>query len=212
MTNLNMLFMCWARLRCIVQPVSYSTGILMSRSVTVIFAMWLDSLIVWSIVVATYDVNDFTLQIKYLPSYIGDALNVTFWLVSLVLIFTISVVIIKVLYKNHMNKKCLMELSVQHMSSSRNDTVTSIEYNSKLNKHKAMSPHVRFLLIIVIYWLQWIIPCTTIIIHAFCGCISINTVLKVYWLTYTVCLTDPIVIFLLNPKIKRKFQAHDQGE
>lgn len=60
-----------------------------------------------------------------------------------------------------------------------------------------LGPQARFQIIIISYCVQWFPSCIIALVDPFCGCIPQELIASVYWLTFTVCLTDPLVILSL---------------
>ena len=51
----------------------------------------------------------------------------------------------------------------------------------------------------VSFWIQWIIPCLAVIFKPIHG--NDEIIENLYWLTYTVCVSDPIMVFFFNRNI-----------
>ena len=221
-TNLNMLYMCWARWRCIVAPGSFNSEFLIRNPFALMCLMWLVDLSLWSLVVGLFGLNEFSLSIDYRPGYVSSILNLVCWFVPLMLVFVVGALIIRRLYEFNARRKRLvatiasyhasqghhLHIVNRHMSlvvnsATRRERASARRRASSIYNDRAMSPHIRFLLIIAIYWLQWIIPAVESIVSSTCQCVPDQMSRLFYWLTYFGCLTDPLVIFLLNPSIHR---------
>lgn len=74
----------------------------------------------------------------------------------------------------------------------------------KIRSHMRLGPQIRFEIIILSYWLQWFPSCLMAVVDPLCMCVPSSLSATVYWLTYTVCLTDPLVILIFNPNVSLK--------
>lgn len=88
---------------------------------------------------------------------------------------------------------------------SKSNTLSSIRINKLKTSLKSrrfkMGAQTKLTIIIATYWTQWTLPCLITLIDPICNCVSDEASTAIYWLTYTVTLTDPIIILLLNPNI-----------
>ena len=161
-----------------------------------------------------------SLELKLIQSYFNYfnfILLVVAWFIPLVLIFVISVEIIFILRKRIKQKREMQEARKvkKHHTINRSDgsamhTTTAGSPRSKtlirnwFRKcfHHQLSASTKFIIIITTYWIQWFSPCLLVIINIVCNsCINTDIVSNIYWLTYTVCMVDPIVVLLLNPNV-----------
>lgn len=70
-----------------------------------------------------------------------------------------------------------------------------------------LGPQERFQIIITSYCVQWFPSCIIALIDPFCACVPPELIATIYWLTFTVCLTDPLVILFLYPNTVFKSKA-----
>jgi hypothetical protein len=181
-TNLNMLYMCWARLRCVMAPGSFSQDLLMRKPLTFMILMWLIDLSVWALIVNVFGMTDYSLNVNYNPSYVSSIFNLVFWFVPLVLIFVVALFLIYKLHEFSIRRKILLGSSQVHMVQ-HHDSHVSFHVSLPHVTFHSMSPHVRFVLIVVIYWFSWIIPAIESITSSTCGCVAEQTSRLFYWLT-----------------------------
>lgn len=72
---------------------------------------------------------------------------------------------------------------------------------SNLLKLLHLGPQVRFQIIIISYWIQWLPSFLFDLFNPFCECVPANVSSGIYWLTFTVSMTDPLFALLLNPNV-----------
>jgi hypothetical protein len=213
-TNLNMLYLSWVRLRSIVAPQSFKNEILIRKPIIVLMSIWIFGLTAWSIIIIPVGVIENTLNVD-ISNKILVALNLIFWILPLLTLLLMSFIIIKKLYWTSANRKrLLMEKSIQS-ATTMTSAITTVgptkttktkKATRTLLKEKILTPHGRFLILFLIYFTQWIIPAIVVLTDLACDCIPQEKILGIYWLTYSVCLTDPCLIFLLNPNLKLKYK------
>lgn len=71
-----------------------------------------------------------------------------------------------------------------------------------------LGPQVKFQIIIISYWIQWLPSFTINLFNPFCQCIPVDISEGIYWLTFSVSMTDPLVVLLLNPNVALKKQPN----
>ena len=208
-TNLNMLFMCWARLRSIVEPTKFKDEFLIKHPKMVIASFWALGLGIWTPVTIAFNTQDFSSSLDYKPLYLQNIINFLFWFSILFAIIVFSLKIIFHLYVRSLRK---MHLSKKMTTSNRGNATTSIANNRVialnqsttataprssdssnmrhgtrfsrfLKKKLVLKPQVRYLMIILIYWIQWFIPCVTALLNGLCNCVSTSISAPIYWLT-----------------------------
>jgi hypothetical protein len=208
-TNLNMLFMSWARLRSIVEPTKFKDEFLIRRPKMVMAACWALGLAIWTPVTIAFNTEDFSASLEWNPAFLQKIINFLFWFSILFAILVLSAKIIFHLYVRSLRK---MYLSKKMTKGKRGDASTSIANNrvSALNptttvtaprstdtstmthrtrvsrffkKKLVLKPQVRFLMIILIYWIQWFIPCVTALVNGLCECVPTSISAGIYWLT-----------------------------
>lgn len=149
----------------------------------------------------------YSIETDYQPLYLGGILNLFTWFLPLLIIVVLSLYTmweIRVIIKN----------KTQHLSHSSSQVIAANEartsgkrlfwWRRKFNRLKTMrlSVQLRFTIIIFSYVSQWIPPCILTITNMFCGhCIVGTAVHLIYWLTFTVCAVDPLIVFIFNVNV-----------
>ena len=219
-TNLNMLYMSWARLRGIIEPTKYKNEWLIKNTKLVLILIWVISLGIWTPVTNAKGLYDFSTAVIYNPTYMKKILNFLFWFMPLMAMLYVSLKIIWALNARSLKKKLM---SMRHITnavtaigtekgttnsyltkktdSPKNDSQAKASKSKNKKKFK-IQPQYRFLFIILLYWIQWFIPCVTVIVDGLCDCVSSSTMMPIYWLTYTVILSDALTNLILNPNVK----------
>ena len=177
--------------------------------------IWVLSLSIWIPITMVSGILDYTISINYNPLFLNNIFNFILWFAPLVGILVLSIRIIWILNLRSLRKLGLgskligaTKNAVSDITRSTNLTQKSSNNTKKLNVKKkfTLKPTVRFIIIILIYWIQWIIPCIIILVEGLCDCVSNDILTPVYWLTYTVVLTDPLTILILNPNVKCSYR------
>jgi hypothetical protein len=112
-TNLTMLFMCWARLRSIVEPCKFKDEFLIKHPKVVMAFTWVIGLTIWIPITLAYDMLDYSVSLNYDPILLRNVFNFVFWFLPLLLIVVFSVKIIWILNKRSLRK--------MHLSNKVND-------------------------------------------------------------------------------------------
>lgn len=192
-TSLHMLYMTWIRLRSITAPNTYESD-LISRNPKLIFvSIWLIGFVIWTPVVIKYGVDDFSFDISYENRTVEILLISTLWFLPLLSIVVVSGIILTVLNRRKAPNRGVELTSISGQRSARNVSV---------KKWFRLGPQIRFQIIIYSYCVQWFPSCILAIVDPICGrCVGSNVIGAVYWLTYTVCFTDALVILVFNPNV-----------
>jgi hypothetical protein len=165
-TNLNMLYMSYARLRSIKSPKNFSNEILLHKPNYVIIAFWLISAGLWLGFTFLFKTFEFETHIDYHPHYTQSLINFFLWLLPLLIVLIISLYIIYYLkYKHHK---------------------TSSTHQHKSILHSLVTPQSKFSLIIASYLIQWSVPAVYIIFEPYLGDYYEMLTLSLKWPSYTV--------------------------
>ncbi len=90
-------------------------------------------------------------------------------------------------------------VSSTNLESSYAQIPTSMRKNQRSSRKSfKLKPETKLTIIILVYLGQWLPSCFIWMIDSLCKCVP-NAVSTIsYWLTFTVSLTDPILILVLN--------------
>ena len=219
-TNLNMLYMSWARLRGIVAPTKYKDEWLIKNRKLVLILIWVIGLGTWTPITNAYGLDDFSTSVIFNPIYTKNIFNFVFWFVPLMAMLCVSLKIIWALNARSLKKKLMTmrhntnavtaigtEMEATNSSLTNKTVSTKNDSQAKASKSKnkkkfKIQPQNRFLFIILLYWIQWFIPCVAVLVDGLCDCVPISNMVPIYWLTYTVVLSDPLTNLILNPNVK----------
>ena len=80
--------------------------------------------------------------------------------------------------------------------NTKNDSNNKSVFEYMFNIH--LGPQAVFTIMMALYWIQWVIPCGETLL-SFIPNVVISS--DIYWLTYTVCFTDAIILLVLNPNV-----------
>lgn len=208
-TNLHMLYMTWVRFRSITAPNTYEKELIARKPKLIFVLIWLIGVIIWIPVVIKYGVVDYTVDVDYKYKAVELLLISSTWFLPLVSIFVLSVVILVILNRRTRRKidmKSSLAVKSQHTNTGMESMATRLTSRQvilmRLRNFFHLGPQIRFQIIIISYCIQWFPSCLIALINPICNqCIEPNVIGAVYWLTYTVCFTDPLVILIFNPNV-----------
>lgn len=190
-TNLNMLYLNWSRLRSIQNPVNYSKEWLLKSPFHIFIFMWLVSYSIWAPLVFIFDLEPYTLRVDYSSNIIELMFGLIFWFIPLFLILAISLRIFFYLARSSQ----IGNQTHKHVTNAdRNKSIFERVFNYRLESQTV------FTIIMLVYWVQWTIPCLINLFRSFIG-LPDQLQSQLYWLTYTVCATDPITLLIFNPNV-----------
>jgi hypothetical protein len=185
-----MLYLSFSRLRYIKNVKNYQNELLLKSPVDVMILIWLFSLIIWTPQVFFFGLKDYSLELN-IDSLILNLLNlIFFWFLPILSILIVSCVIFYYLRMKQIRR--------QHLNENNENRQNRTENKKSLCWKTSKRTQSVFTLIMAFYWIQWFIPCIFRLIY-FLKKIEIAN--EIYWLTYTVCLTDPLILLLFNPKV-----------
>jgi cytochrome c-type biogenesis protein CcmH/NrfF len=164
---------------------------------------WLDR--IWTPITICFNNMDFSATLNYTPLYLENVFNLLFWFVPMLFILYFSICIILMLNKHSCKKSQLSNvirvevlnnailIYNQHLVAERTEVVVDNENRPMKRRNSLfvhpflsrmrMQPQVRYLLIILIYWTQWFIPCVAVLVNGLCNCIPNSVFITIYWLT-----------------------------
>ena len=156
-----------------------------------------------------FGLKDFSTDVDFDPVVVGFVFNMFLWFVPTFSIFFLATYILfklRILSKKK-KKKTQHATSIKIAQSSYdNDNFTRSNHVSKkltqLVRGVRLNAQTKFSIIIFSYLAQWMPPCLLTTINGLCSnCIDGPVYDGFYWLTYTVCLVDPIVVLLINTNV-----------
>lgn len=222
-TGLNMLYLSWTRLRAIESPKNYQNEILMKRPLIVMGTIWFQGYLIWGVVVIKFGVVEYSTEINYDTS--GDTINtilfILFWFIPLLATLIIAIKIIahlRIRSKKRVSlgvftRKTRISSAVRLESfSSGSNTELREKINLKKIFHKILSfkasslnAKTKYAIILAIFLSLWF-PCC--VLSILCPFISVETAdafdIGINWVTNLACLTDPVVVLILNSNLSRK--------
>jgi hypothetical protein len=181
--------------------------------------IWIFSLGIWIVLLGIFGIVPYSLIVNFRPFYWTTISNLL-WFFLLIAIFVVAVMIYLFLHEKAKRDKlkkrfrqnnqssiiCTTITPTSQLNQATNSTVDS-SISSKISCWKKkwakyrLPAEKKFLIIMGSYWFQWFPPCIMVLISPFVY-IPASTYTGIYWLTYTVCVTDPICVLLLNPNIR----------
>lgn len=215
-TNLHMLWMTFIRLRSISVPSSFEKELLARRPVLVSALIWSIGFVIWAPITFYFGVDEFTTLITIPYLYIEAIFIFITWFIPLVMIILFAMLIILILNKRRLRKRFSISHDTTNHQNHRTITLKAPTHSSSLVVVKrtrvfrlkqnlktlfSLGPQTRFQIIIAFYCVQWFPSCVIAIIDPLCRCVPTQVSSSIYWLTFTVCFTDPLVILLLNPNV-----------
>jgi hypothetical protein len=200
---LHMLYISWIRLRSIQMPKTYKTELFAKQPKLIMFLFWLISIIIWTCVVIHYGLYEYNTDLK-LTEY-NQILFISLIICFLIFPSLISLIIsIKmIIYLKRIDKR---KQNMNVINTTNQVIHAGNLADSKLNKKKSkLKSSTRYTIIITIFQLQWIPCCLLSLVTPFLNehlSELINNIIN--WITNTVCLTDPIVVLILNKNLYLK--------
>lgn len=227
-TCTHMFYMSYVRFRSLKAPFSYHREFFIKHCHLVMAIIWVIGLSIWIAVAFSFGLFNFTNIINYNPLYSQAIINFFVWVIPLALIILIAFKINFILKKRSRKKSdlkfakilksstiyssklhTLSFVSVQKTGSFSRPSLYQTTQQSKSNRITQignclmnLDAQTKFLIIIGTFLIQWLPSSILAILVSLCvDCVSNDAFSAVYWLTYTVCCTDAIVVLLLNSNV-----------
>jgi hypothetical protein len=192
-TNLNMLYLSWSRLRSIQNPTSYTNEFIFKQSIYVIISIWLVSFLIWTLIVLNSGLKINSLILNIDGTYQMFIFEIVFWLLPFLFIILVSIIIFYYL-KLRQNIRNQREQNRQQNNNNNNKSLFENIFKIKFGSHTL------FTIIMSVYIIQWLIPFIVELL-VFNSTIQISFIDCIYWLTYTVCLTDALILVFFNSNV-----------
>lgn len=223
---LNMLFLSFCRHKSVTSPKVYHNNILIKYTPYVCTTIWATCFIFWFSVCFSYFFRFYqggNCVLVYNPSILKSLVTFTCWFVPLIIIiiFNTNVLILinfkkirKNVTPNIINQLKIHVFKENVNESGNNNPSNSVEISSsnyfrkpiKYIKSK-MHAQTKLTIIVLVYLAQWFPSCFMQIINSLCdSCISTQVEGTIYWLTFSVSLTNPLCLILLSPDFIKKQQ------
>jgi hypothetical protein len=197
-SNLNMLYLSWSRLRSIQNPTAYTNEFIFKQSIYLIISIWLISFIIWTAIVLNSGLKVNSLILNIDGTYQMFIFEILFWLLPLLFIIVVSIIIFYYLkLRQNMRNQRRLEQNRQQNNNNNNNNKSLFENIFKIK----FGSHTLFTIIMSVYIIQWLIPFTFELLIFNSTIIQIQFIDCMYWLTYTVCLTDAIILVFFNSNV-----------
>lgn len=220
--TMHMLYLTLAVLRSVQAGSSYQREPLMRYPVLVMILIWTLSILIFVPITLTFGIDPYTTNIKISPSF-TLAINLITWFLPLLTVIVLGFYILIVLKKHHKRKMRIQNLDQirlrevlgRRMSENNNNLSTVNMVGSRHNLFYRrilralervrellnLETHIRFQLVIISYWAQWL-PFTVVnLINPLCACVP-NLLWSIFnWLTYSVSLTNPVLAIFTNSRV-----------
>jgi hypothetical protein len=175
--SLLVLYMTYARYRSIRAPASFLKERLFRYPNLLICSFWLFGAIASSFSAFYFCTFEYSSHIDYNPEIYQFIINFIVWFLPLLGVYILGARIVLIL--NRVQKIKQSMVSVHHINVFR-----EIFFN----------PKARFSILIFAFLLQWTVPCLFMLAETFIPIRIDSLILAFKWSTYTVSLTDPILI------------------
>ena len=177
--SLLILYMTYARLRSVQAPMTFSSEKLLKFPHLVICVFWLTGIICWTLAAVLFRIYPFTTHIAYKPDFSQFIINLFLWFLPLFSIYILGAAIIINLHKLQARKKRM------NVKSFHGHLISAV-FDAKS----------KFTILIVAFLVQVTVPCLFMLVEAFVIVTVEEIKLAFKWSTYTVTLTDPILILI----------------
>jgi hypothetical protein len=200
----HMLYMSWVRLMSILQPQTYLQNRIVKYPLRISLLCWLTGFLIWTPVNIGYITNNYPegqCYIPFQPAYIKLILTFLTWFVPLIIIACMLLYFLRIL---HVKQNRVLPSNASNTNFSIQSS-TNTQPKPKISRRKfKLSPATKLTIIVFCYLLQWIPSCLIWMIDSLCNCVPLGIATFSYWLTFTVSLTDPILILVLNTNFRKK--------
>jgi hypothetical protein len=200
-TILHMLYMSWVRVMSIIQPKTYLKNKIIKHPFLVSLLCWLTGFFIWIPVNIGYITSNYTegqCNIPYQPVYIQFIITFLTWFLPLIIIVCMLLYLMRALTIKNSKKKLILRSNFTNVSTNLATLATQPSTQNQSNEKFKLTPETKLSIILIVYLVQWFPSCLIWMIQSLCNCVPNDISTFTYWLTFTVALTDPILILLLN--------------
>jgi hypothetical protein len=168
-----MLYISWARLRCIKAPKSFDKELLLRKPIIIMIFIWLMGLGIWTTTSFLFGTIDFTTDVKFRPYSLKLGFNIVTWLIPLLAILVVSVYVIYLLLVRHTSQIMMSKgtknterslFSFGYSGSANQSSMQPVNAQTptltqryiRRFKHFHMSAQIKLSIIVASYWIQWV--------------------------------------------------------
>ena len=199
-TILHMLYMSWVRLMSVIEPQTYLQQKIIKHPFLVSLLCWLTGFLIWIPINIVYITSNYTegqCTIPYQPVYIQFIITFLTWFLPLIIIVCMLLYLMRALTIKNSKKKLILQSNVSIFSKKS-------AKNNKLKPNVKLKAETKLSIILIVYLVQWVPSCLIWMIQSLCNCVPIGISKITYWLTFTVALTDSILILGLNKNFRKR--------
>jgi hypothetical protein len=190
-TAAHMFYASYARFRSLKNPYGYNRELLLIKPFLVMGLIWIISLGIWGIIMATVGVKPYSLIVDFNPFYLESILNAP-WLFFIIGVLVLAIMILIFLFEKAAKIKKTKPRKISHVSTVEIKSSIAADQQSiagsfsiiKIIKlcefFRRIHPEKKFLIIMGSYWVQWAPPCIMVMISPFVN-IDATIYHGIYW-------------------------------
>lgn len=197
----HILFMSWARIRCILSPKNYSNELIIKYCYSFIVILWIICSILWIPVSAVFinkNYQDYTCYLSFDSAFVSILIILLGWIAPVIIAMLSTTYIVYVLRKRNRKKMSLMgnKVTVSGVSHS-NEIKVSFWAKIKLAK---LNPQTKLSIIITPFCLQYLQYSIVWLVSMICAeCVSTRFYTFSYFIAFLTSFTNPLILLLINP-------------
>lgn len=139
-------------------------------------------------------------------------LNFLLFFMPLTAIVVLGVYISVLLYnrrKKNIRQRNMMRLArkltiISFVANSQSESTSTTISRNILAYNRVLAGlglEAKLQIIIISYWIQYLPSILILLFNPFCQCVSDNVTQGIYWMTFTVSMTNPIFVLLFNKRM-----------
>ena len=203
-TALHMLYMSVVLLKSVKRPLQFKNDFIVKQFRIMILLIWTIGLLLGFSISISLGIIPYTLEVNFHSNLQQFLLSFFFWFVILMSLLMVGIILM-------FNMNILKNKRISFITNTDGNSTNGKKIKKRIRTINLHS-QLKIVLLVFTFWIQWMIPCTFYVLNALLHFLSDQAMYNIYWLTYTVCFTDPIVIYLLNPKIGTHTQKNNKSK
>lgn len=201
-TLLHMAYLSFVRMEAVKLPGTFKHNFIIRRPIIVMPILWICGFLYWTIVVLSFGLVDYSISINYQPAKIQLLFSFIGWFLPIGVIMGLAIYLIVLLRRfSATRQKMKPSTSRGYINRDLCDFHLHLHLRRPLNRISSLDAETRFQILIFTFLVQWLVSNIITVVQPFCECIPQWMIEMCFFLTYLVCLTDAILILLLNSNI-----------
>lgn len=199
---LHIVFMSWARIRCILSPTNYSNQLILKHPYLFILLLWVLCSLLWIPVTYVFinrNYEENVCELSFDSIYVSILIICIGWIIPVIITMLSTAYIVYVLMVQNRKKKKLTSNKTDLSLKSSSSLHDAKWYSSKRLMKITLNPQTKLSIIITPFCLQYLQYSLVWLVSTICSeCVSSQFYVFSYFIAFLTSFSNPLILLIFN--------------